>query len=163
MNYKRKGVPVMYQKVLVPLDGSELAEAALPQVRNLAAGGFIGEVILISVVEIDLMGIPSTRAEVINYPALETIVKTHFDKSQDYLEKIRSGLSAQGINVKAEAVEGKAAQMIVNYAEKNGVDLIVIASHGYSGLKRLMFGSVALRVLHDAHAPVLLIRPESCR
>ena len=150
----------MYQKVLVPLDGSELAEAALPQVRNLAAGGLIGEVILLSVVEIDLMGIPSTRTGVIDYPAL---VKTHFDKSQDYLEKIRSGLSAEGINVKAEAVEGKAAQMIVNYAEKNGVDLIVIASHGYSGMKRLMFGSVALRVLHDAHAPVLLIRPESCR
>ena len=150
----------MYQKVLVPLDGSELAEAALPQVRNLAAGGFIGEVILLSVVEIDLMGIPSTRTGVINYPAL---VKTHFDKTQDYLEKIRSGLSTEGINVKAEAVEGKAAQMIVNYAEKNGVDLIVIASHGYSGMKRLMFGSVALRVLHDAHAPVLLIRPESCR
>jgi len=150
----------MYQKVLVPLDGSELAEAALPQVRNLAAGGFIGEVILLSVVEIDLMGIPSTCTGVINYPAL---VKTHFDKTQDYLEKIRSGLSTEGINVKAEAVEGKAAQMIVNYAEKNGVDLIVIASHGYSGMKRLMFGSVALRVLHDAHAPVLLIRPESCR
>jgi nucleotide-binding universal stress UspA family protein len=150
----------MYQKVLVPLDGSELAEAALPQVKNLAAGGFIGEVILLSVVEIDLMGIPSTRTGVINYPAL---VKTHFDKTQDYLEKIRSGLSTEGINVKAEAVEGKAAQMIVNYAEKNGVDLIVIASHGYSGMKRLMFGSVALRVLHDAHAPVLLIRPESCR
>ena len=150
----------MYQKVLVPLDGSDLAEAALPQVRNLAAGGFIGEVILLSIIEIDLMGIPSTRAGVIDLPALR---KDHFDRSQEYLEKIRSGLSAGGINVKTEAVEGKPAQTIVNYAEANDVDLIVIATHGYSGMKRLMFGSVALRVLHDSHVPVLLIRPESCR
>ncbi|TRZ76084.1 MAG: universal stress protein [Deltaproteobacteria bacterium] len=150
----------MYQKVLVPLDSSELAEAALPQVRNLAAGGFIGEVILLSVIEIDLMGIPSTRTGVIDYPAL---VKTHFNRSQEYLEKIRSDLSSGGINVKTEALEGRPAQTIVNYAEANGVDLIVIATHGYSGMKRLMFGSVALRVLHDSHAPVLLIRPESCR
>jgi nucleotide-binding universal stress UspA family protein len=42
------------------------------------------------------------------------------------------------------------------------MDLIVIASHGYTGLKKLMFGSVALGILHDAHVPVLLIRPESC-
>ncbi|MDO9229735.1 MAG: universal stress protein [Syntrophales bacterium] len=150
----------MYQKVLVPLDGSELAEAALPQVRNLAAGGFIGEVILLSIIEIDLMGIPSTRAGVIDLPALR---KGHFDRSQEYLEKIRAGLHAEGINVKAVAVEGRPAQTIVNYAEANGVDLIVIASHGYSGMKKLMFGSVALRVLHDSHVPVLLIRPESCR
>ena len=150
----------MYQKVLVPLDGSDLAEAALPQVRNLAGGGFIGEVILFSVIEIDLMGIPSTRVGVIDLSAFR---KDHFDRSQKYLEKIRAGLSAEGINVKTEAMEGKAAQTIVNYAETNDVDLIVIATHGYSGMKRLMFGSVALRVLHDSHVPVLLIRPESCR
>lgn len=150
----------MYQKVLVPLDGSELAEAALPQVRNLAAGGFIGEVILLNVIEIDLMGIPSTRTGVVDFSALR---KQHFDRSQKHLEKIRSGLSAEGINVKTEALEGRPAQTIVNYAEANDVDLIVIATHGYSGMKKLMFGSVALRVLHDSHAPVLLIRPESCR
>ncbi len=51
----------------------------------------------------------------------------------------------------------------MNYAEANDVDLIVIATHGYTGMKKLMFGSVALRVLHDSHVPVLLIRSESCR
>ena len=45
----------------------------------------------------------------------------------------------------------------------NGIDLIIIATHGYTGMKKLMFGSVALEVLHSSHVPVLLIRPESCR
>ena len=56
--------------------------------------------------------------------------------------------------------EGDAAQMIIDYVKKNGIDLIVIATHGYSGVRRLMFGSVALQVLHDADVPVLLIRPK---
>jgi nucleotide-binding universal stress UspA family protein len=150
----------MYQKVLLLLDSSELAECALPEVKKLAGGGFIGEVILLNVVKIDLMGIPTTHTRSIDLPAFR---KAHFEKSRKYLEKIQSELSSEGINVKTEVLEGRPAQTIVNYANTNGVDLIVIATHGYSGMKRLMFGSVALRVLHDSHAPVLLIRPESCR
>jgi nucleotide-binding universal stress UspA family protein len=150
----------MYQKVLVPLDGSELAEAALPQVRNLAAGGFIGEVVLLSVVEIDLVGLPLTSTGIIDLPALR---KEHCDRFQEYLRNIRDELAAEGINARAVALEGRSAKTIVDYANTKGVDLIVIASHGYSGMKKLMFGSVALRVLHEVHAPVLLIRPESCR
>ena len=150
----------MYQKVLVPLDGSDLAEAALPQVRNLAGGGFIGEVILLNVFEIDLMGIPTRHTRIIDINALKN---ARLDESRKYLEKIQSGLISEGIKVKNESLEGKPAQTIVNYAEANDVDLIVIATHGYSGMKKLMFGSVALRVLHDSHVPVLLIRPESCR
>lgn len=150
----------MYQKILVPLDGSELAENALTQVRNLAGGGFVGEIILLNAVEIDLMGLSATHTRSMDLPALR---KAHFEKSQKYLEKIESQLSSEGIKVKTESLEGRPAQTIVDYSQKNGVDLIVIATHGYSGMKRLMFGSVALRVLHDSHAPVLLVRPESCR
>jgi nucleotide-binding universal stress UspA family protein len=150
----------VYQKVLVPLDGSDLAEAALPQVRNLAGGGLIGEVILLNVFEIDLMGIPTRHTRIIDINALKN---ARLDESRKYLEKIQSGLISEGIKVKNESLEGKPAQTIVNYAEANAVDLIVIATHGYTGMKKLMFGSVALRVLHDSHVPVLLIRPESCR
>lgn len=150
----------MYQKILVPLDGSELAEHALVQVRNLAGGGFVGEVILLSVVEIDLMGLSTAHTRSIDLPGLR---KAHMEKSQKYLEGVQSRLSAEGMKVKTETLEGRPAQAIVDYSKKNSVDLIVIATHGYSGMKRLMFGSVALRVLHDAHAPVLLVRPESCR
>ena len=151
----------MYQKVLVPLDSSKLAEAALPEVKKLAGGGFIGEVTLLNVFEIDLMGIGSARHN--KTIEINVIRNAQIDTSRKYLEKIQAELISEGIKVKTESLEGTPAQTIVNYAETNGVDLIVIATHGYSGMKRLMFGSVALRVLHDSRAPVLLIRPESCR
>ena len=150
----------MYQKVLVPLDGSELAECALPEVKKLAAGGLIGEVTLLNVVEIDLMGIPMTHARGVDITMLK---RAQLDKSRMYLEKIQSDLRSAGIKVKTESMEGTPAQSIANYADANGVDLIVIATHGYTGMRKLMFGSVALRVLHDSHAPVLLVRPETCR
>ena len=150
----------MYRKVLVPLDGSELAECALPEVKKLVAGGFIGEVILLNVVEIYLMGIQTTLTRSVDITMLE---KVQLDNSRTYLEKIQSDLHSAGIKVKTESMEGSPAQSIANYADANGVDLIVIATHGYTGMKKLMFGSVALRVLHDSHVPVLLVRPESCR
>jgi nucleotide-binding universal stress UspA family protein len=150
----------MYQKVLVPLDGSELAECALPEVKKLAGGGVIGEVILLNVFEVDFMGIPTTHTRVVDINALRN---AQLDKSGKYLEKIQAELSSEGIKVKTESQEGTPAQTIVNYADANGVDLIVIATHGFTGMKKLMFGSVALRVLHDSPVPVLLIRPESCR
>jgi nucleotide-binding universal stress UspA family protein len=142
------------------LDGSELAECALPEVKKLARGGIIGEVLLLNVFEVDFMGIPTTHRRVVDINALRN---AQLDKSQKYLEKIQAALRSEGIKVKTESQEGTPTQTIVNYADANDVDLIVIATHGYTGMKKLMFGSVALRVLHDSRVPVLLIRPESCR
>jgi nucleotide-binding universal stress UspA family protein len=146
----------MYQKVLVPLDGSELAECALAEVNKLAEGGLVREIALLSVVEIPTLAM----GEGIDYPMLR---KSRFEKFQKYLESVRSRVISEGIGVTTEVEEGNAAQMIINYVKKNAVDLIVIATHGYSGMKRLMFGSVALRVLHDSDVPVLLIRPKSIK
>lgn len=145
----------MFQKVLVPLDGSKLAECALPYVRNLAQGGFVGEVVLVNVVEI-----PATWIEGIDYMAIKD---ASLRQSTKYLAGLKAQLDAEGLPVKAEILEGVTPHVIVDYATQHGVDLIVIGTHGYTGMKKLMFGSVALRVLHDAHCPVLLIRPESCR
>ena len=145
----------MFEKVLVPLDGSKLAECALPYLRNLAEGGKKGEVILLNVVEI-----PVTWIEGIDFIAVK---KANVERSTKYLSELKNQLEAEGMKVNAEVMEGGATEAIVDYAKEKGVDLIVIGTHGYTGMKRLMFGSVALRVLHDAHCPVLLIRPESCR
>jgi len=144
----------MYQKVLVPLDGSELAECALAEANKLAEGGLVREIVLLSVVEIPTLAM----GEGIDYPMLR---KSRFEKFQKYLESVRSRVVSEGIGVTTEVQEGNAAQMIITYVKKNAVDLIVIATHGYSGMRRLMFGSVALRVLHDSDVPVLLIRPKS--
>lgn len=146
----------MFSKILVPLDGSELAESALPAVINLAKGGYAGEVILLNVVEPP----PLWLAESIDILELK---RRAFNRARDYIREVLSRLAPEGIDARADVLEGRASQVIVDFAAGNDVDLIVIATHGYAGMKKLMFGSVALRVLHDAHVPVLLVRPESCR
>ncbi|MBN1548450.1 MAG: universal stress protein [Syntrophaceae bacterium] len=142
----------MFQRVLVPLDGSKLAEHALPHVRNLSQGGFIGEIILLNVVEI-----PVAWLEGLNYVS---ILNAHLKQSTEYLRILQEQLTAEGLSVKAEILKGTTAQAIIDYAVKNGVDLIVIGTHGYTGMKKLAFGSIALQVLHEAHCPVLMIRPK---
>lgn len=150
----------MYQKILVPLDGSKLAECALSHVKNLVKDGAVGEVILLNVSSVNIY----RGGEAAGYMDMNSIKEGMVEKSQKYLADVESRLNSEGIKVKTESREGyRAAETISDYAQNNRVDLIVIASHGYTGMKRLMLGSVALEVLHESHVPVLLIRPESCR
>lgn len=146
----------MYQKVLVPLDGSDLAECALPEVMKMARGGVVGEVILLNVIDIPYFGIAESLDMLKVRDAL-------LIRAQEYLSGIQSQLDKEGLNVKDVVLEGKTAQTIINYSKEHAVDLLVIATHGYTGMKQLMLGSIALKVLHGSHVPVLLIRPESCR
>jgi nucleotide-binding universal stress UspA family protein len=145
----------MFKKVLVPLDGSKLAECALPHVRNLAQGGFVGEIVLLNVVDV-----PTTWIEGVDYMAIKD---ASLKQATRYLADVQKQLAAEGMPVMTEILEGMTTQVIADYAKEKGVDLIVIGTHGYTGMRKLMFGSVALRILHDAHCPVLLIRSESCR
>jgi nucleotide-binding universal stress UspA family protein len=90
--------------------------------------------------------------------------KAYFDAARKYLADVEARLGAEGIRVKTEVAEhDRPPAAITDYALKNSIDLIVIATHGYTGLKKLMLGSVALSILHDSHIPVLLIRPDACR
>jgi nucleotide-binding universal stress UspA family protein len=149
----------MYRKVLVPLDRSELAECSLSHVKDMAKEGSLGEVILLSVAVID---IPYEYAK--KDFDFSTFWDAQMEKTKVYLAGVQEKLRAEGIKTETVVVEvGWPSQIIIDYADQNSVDLIVIASHGETGMKKLMFGSVALRVLHDSHVPVLLIRPESCR
>jgi nucleotide-binding universal stress UspA family protein len=155
-----KEEPAMYQKILVPLDGSKLAECALPHVKNMLKDGSVGEVTLLNVVNVYIPG----RGDLPGLSDVNAIRDNLFMESRKYLADVELRLGSEGIKVKTESLEGsRPADIISDYAQKNGIDMIVIATHGYTGLKRLMLGSVALGVLHESHMPVLLIRPESCR
>jgi nucleotide-binding universal stress UspA family protein len=157
---KIKEVQAMYQKILVPLDGSALAECALSHVKNLAKKGTEAEVTLLNVVNVSIPG----RGEIPGIVDINEVRGTLFSESREYLASIESRLVSEGVTVKTASVEGnRPADIIAEYAQKNGMDMIVIATHGYTGLKKLMLGSVALAVLHESHIPVLLIRPESCQ
>ena len=146
----------MYQKVLVPLDGSDLAECALPHVKKMAKEGFIKDIIILTVIDIH----PSALLEGAD---TTVIYKAQMNNSREYMNKVQAQFRSEGIEVKTEILQGSSAQVISDYANEKKVELVVIATHGYSGVKRLMFGSVAFRVLHDSHVPVLLIRPDSCQ
>ena len=147
----------MYKKVLVPLDGSNMAECALDHVRKLSKAGAIGKLVLLQVVETPSSG-PWTTGCASLVEQLEAEFQHH---AKDYLSRVQDKLASEGIKSETEVlINFSPSSAIVQYAEENGIELIIIASQGHSGVVRLVFGSVALRVLHDTTIPVLLIRPD---
>jgi nucleotide-binding universal stress UspA family protein len=130
----------MWKKILVPLDGSDLAELALPYAEELATA-FSSEVILLHVSE----------------PAESQYRHMH----QLYIEEVAGQMRNRAKRVKKVSplvLSGKPAEEIIGYAEKNDVSLIVITSHGRSGITAWATGSIANKVLHAIEVPLLLIR-----
>jgi len=155
----------MYKKILVPLDGSELAECALNHVKKLFQDGPVGEVVLLKAVVVEIPWRELNAGEDGHAVAFDynAFIESFMDKSRRYLARVQSRLSSEGIKVKTETIESNGpSQTITDYAQKNSVDLIVIATHGYTGMKKMMLGSIALKVLHESNVPVLLVRPEAC-
>lgn len=156
----------MYRKVLVPLDGSELAERALPHVKKLAKNGGIGEVVLLHVLDREnpfaYQQLPDRETtQSLDLPGL---LEEQFAKFKKYFRDAQLKLMAEGLKVETVIIKaGRPDQAILDYAQLNDVDLIVIATHGYAGMKKMLLGSVALRVLHESYIPVFVIRPESGR
>ncbi len=137
-----------FQKILVPLDGSTLAEAALPRAIELAQGS--GEkLLLIRAAEAHtLPGVDPTEAQmrVVN-------------EAEEYLAQVSNRLRTQGVkNVETSVWYGPAAYAIVEAARLQKADLIAMTTHGRSGLGRLILGSVAESVLRGTTTPILLIR-----
>ncbi len=137
----------MYNKILVPLDGSELAKVALPYAEEL--GDRLGsEVTLIQVIE---EGDPRITIMKENTTILAS-------GARRYLDEVANDLNGLNISTKSVVRIGNSAAEIVDYANKEQVDLILMATHGRSGLKRWVLGSVAGKVVRDIDRPVVLIR-----
>ena len=151
----------MYQKVLVPVDGSELAECVLPHVEAIAKGCQPKKVILIRVVETGFI-----RSGWDEYPIRADVDRltesVEKPAAEDYLKQLAGRLKLDGVSVETEVTMGKPAETIADYAVHNEIDLIVIATHGRSGVGRWVMGSVADRVLRSACVPVLMVRPPEC-
>jgi nucleotide-binding universal stress UspA family protein len=144
----------MYQKILVPLDGSELAECALTHVESIAKGCQVVDVVLLGVIE--PLHLPGDY--VISEKDKARIESQRRGAAEDYLGRMAEQLSGRGLGVSSEVIAGKVADSIVDYANKHGVDLIIMATHGRSGVSRWTLGSVADRVVHHSGVPVLLVR-----
>jgi nucleotide-binding universal stress UspA family protein len=142
-----------YQHVLLALDGSETAEIALPDAASVAASNG-ARLTLLHV-------IPPALAEM--YAGSEMIASdqpegVRRDAAHRYLDSVHRKLEANGIDAQIAVAVGEAAEAILVYADQHGVDLVVMATHGRSGWRRWVLGSVAERVLHAAAGPVLLVR-----
>ena len=143
----------MFQRILVPLDGSPRAERALPLATRLAqASG--GTVVLLRVVY------PST--ERVKYPVdvaiVQEITDDELQEARNSLEALRERSRLSGVHTEITVVEGQDAATILSVTEAQHIDLIVLCSHGYTGLKRWVLGSVAEKVARYASVPVLLLR-----
>lgn len=146
----------MYQKILVPLDGSVRAEAVLPHVEELAFS-FQAEMILLQVVEPVFI-----YTDVHGYVQDQTLEgyrrQALIQQSETYLKALEGEFEEKNISVKTFVEEGPVVGTIIGVAEREDADLIAMASHGRTGLAHVFYGSVAAGVLHRVDRPLLLIR-----
>ena len=154
----------MYKKILVPLDGSELAECVLPHVESIAKGCGVETVTFVRVVAPIKMPVSSIDEEYTfiaeDWKRLESMSRA---MAENYLNKLMNRVKYIGIDFQSEVLGGgRAADMIADYATKVEVDLIIISTHGRSGISRWILGSVADRVLRSACVPVLMVRAPGC-
>ena len=137
----------MFKKILVPVDGSAVAEAVLPRVTELAKA-LNAEVTVLRVAGAHVFpGVDPTEAEV-------QVVR----EAEAYVEALAGQLSRQGLAARAVVRYGHPAAEIVGHAARDKVDLVAMSTHGRSGLNRLLMGSVAEAVVRNASTPVLLVR-----
>lgn len=144
----------MYNKILVPLDGSKLAEAILPHVEDLAHS-YNAEIIFLQVMEPEPVIISPEPI----YPAVDPQnYERRVKDVETYLAGIQGEFREKGIKAKTQVGEGPVVETIINTAKNLDADLIAMASHGRTGLARVFYGSVAAGVLHRVDRPLLLIR-----
>ena len=133
----------MFKRILVPLDGSKLAEAVLPQVRELATA-LGAEVLLLRVAIAHGRQPLPDEAEIMHH-------------AESCLERAAERLKAEGVRVRTAVRYGETVEEILGEIADDHVDLVAMASHGRSGLNRLMMGSIAARIVQHASIPIFIL------
>ena len=149
------------QKILVAVDGSAATGKAITQALQLAKVGGAQLVILHVIEDIKMGGAIGARAKYGDIKLIEGYKKARKESAIKWMTSIEERIKNEGIELKSEIQydTGKSVTgMIVDYAEKNRIDLIVLGTRGFSGFKRLLLGSVASGVSSHAHCPVLVAR-----
>ncbi len=183
----------MYTRILVPLDGSKLAECVFPHVEAIASGCGTQKILLVSVTErlkvkekYDLPAaeeggyhvlhgtdfisgqviVPMNNSFMADSPATKATwmreIGRFYNEADRYLDRVQRSLIKKGLDVETAVLLGNPAEAIVAYATKNEVDLIIMASHGRSGISRWASGSTTDRVFRSSCVPVLMVRAPGC-
>ena len=144
----------MYSKILVPMDGSRCAETILPYVEALALR-FDARLVLLTVI---------ARVQTVIHPDAPIIevdqhgVDLQIQEAESYLRSVHNSLAAKSISSRVLVELGPVVEAICRVANEEEADLIAMASHGRTGLKRVAYGSVATSILQRVDRPLLLIR-----
>ena len=154
----------MYKRILVPLDGSELGERALPQAQNLART-FGASLHLLQVVsrraELEAVrggsGADSPGSLEFTRERARYAINAQTARSEEYLRRVAARLGVSGVKVEMVVRHGTADKEIAEYATEEGMDIIAMSTHGYGGLRRLLMGSVTDRVIRLSKVPVLVL------
>jgi nucleotide-binding universal stress UspA family protein len=152
----------MYKKLMVPLDGSEFSECSLEHMKAIATGCHVPEVVLLRVVEplssTELSALAQVRGN-----QIAELEEWNQSEAKKYIAALEQKLNKEGVAARGAVVNGRAAETIMDYAGKNGIDLIIMSTHGRSGISRWAFGSVADKVVRHSLVPVLAVSPPGCR
>jgi len=143
----------MYEKILVPLDGSKRAERILPHVEKLARDNDAVVIFLTVVSTSKVFGYDELQ-----YAHFQETFDPAMKESEKYVKGLAGQLKTKGIGARHRAVMGPVVKEILDSAEREDVDLVAICSHGRGGLSRLFYGSIASGILNRVDRPLLVIR-----
>lgn len=147
----------MFEKILVPLDGSTLSEKALHPALDLAEWSN-GEILLVRVPTYSNAGIPISPEHEYSWPQ-DQPAPMH-GESVDYLREVKQKISDRNVPIRNMVVSGDRAGVIVDIAKTEKADLIIMSTHGRTGISRWILGSVTSRVLSTAACPVMAVHRE---
>ena len=151
----------MFEKILVCLDGSKLAEQILP-LAEAQALRFSSRVTLLQIVSVSAGEVVQAGATYQDIKSTGEPKQIALGKAKPYMENVTKTFREKDIPVEVVIQEGSnVGQAIIEFAEKHQIDLIAMSTHGHGGLGRLVFGSVADHVLRTSSLPMLLIRPKA--
>jgi nucleotide-binding universal stress UspA family protein len=140
----------VFSRILVPLDGSKLAERALDHARCIAKT-FSAQVVLLTVQDPSMDRNSSLSVDPLRWQIQKT-------ESELYLQSVTAHLKQDHVDVVYHILEGNAAENIVNFAVNENIDLVIISTHGWSGLSRWETSSVVKKVIEKIYLPVLIVR-----
>ncbi len=143
-----------FKTILCPTDFSEPSREAL-QIAEKFARHFSAKIHLVHVITPVPLAVPTTGAVAIDFPAYQ---KEMEKSARESLEKTVVEAFGEDADVETSVLVGEAADEIVRFADEKGLDLILLATHGYTGWRHLVFGSVAEKVIRLSKKPVLTIR-----
>ena len=151
----------MFTRILVPLDGSELAERALPLAQSIsqssaAAIHLVQVVSRLPELEAGRAG-DSIQVAELERDAARQLIEARITRGKEYVGRVAAQLEKPGIEVATAMLEGGAAENIINYTREHSIDLVVMSTNGFGGLKRLLLGSVTDRVIRSCEVPVLVV------